>query len=362
MSITARKLKDGVTVYDVRYQIGHKPDGTPNRVQVTCRTKNEAKLIHARMIAESDALRGRAVGMTLNDFVAHHYWPNATKRLAATTLDTYKKELDLRILPALGKYQLRAIDRAKIQALLSTTATAGVARKTLGVLKTILYDAQGYGLIMSNPATAPYTMPPAGTKRDNSLVINTFEEIYQLLNCVAQRANKRLYKLCLLGLLEGMRPEERYALRWADVDTANGVIKIRRAYTAASSTHGGNALKKPKTENGNRVIPIHNKLAEFIEKDCLVRQGYFVTCTNTPIAPSTAQHAWSRFIMANEDLPPVTLENMRHSFATSYLHAGGNIEDLSRILGHADISTTLKRYVKPDISSLVAGMRHVSRQ
>lgn len=43
---------------------------------------------------------------------------------------------------------------------------------------------------------------------------------------------------------------------------------------------------------------------------------------------------------------------MRHSFATSYLHAGGKVEDLSRMLGHSDINTTYRRYVRPDAEDL----------
>ncbi len=35
--------------------------------------------------------------------------------------------------------------------------------------------------------------------------------------------------------------------------------------------------------------------------------------------------------------------------ARSYLHAGGRVEDLSRILGHSNISTTYRRYVRPSV-------------
>lgn len=47
---------------------------------------------------------------------------------------------------------------------------------------------------------------------------------------------------------------------------------------------------------------------------------------------------------------------MHHSFATSYLHAGGGVEDLSRILGHSDINTTYRRYVRPNVEDLRRGM------
>lgn len=59
------------------------------------------------------------------------------------------------------------------------------------------------------------------------------------------------------------------------------------------------------------------------------------------------------------DVPHVTLENMRHSFATSFLAAGGNVGNLSRILGHADINTTFRRCVRPSAGNLRADMERV---
>ena len=74
------------------------------------------------------------------------------------------------------------------------------------------------------------------------------------------------------------------------------------------------------------------------------------------LSPSTAQKQWRRYLSEHPELPPVTLENMRHSFATSCLNAGMNIEDLSRMLGHSDINTTFRRYVKPDLKNIRAGL------
>lgn len=51
---------------------------------------------------------------------------------------------------------------------------------------------------------------------------------------------------------------------------------------------------------------------------------------------------------------------MRHSFATSYLAAGGNVENLSRILGHSDINTTFSRYVRPQSDALAEEMARVA--
>ena len=70
------------------------------------------------------------------------------------------------------------------------------------------------------------------------------------------------------------------------------------------------------------------------------------------ISPSGAQKQWRTFLSKNTELEKLTIENMRHSFATSYLAAGGRIEVLSKILGHSNIQTTINRYYRPDIETL----------
>lgn len=41
------------------------------------------------------------------------------------------------------------------------------------------------------------------------------------------------------------------------------------------------------------------------------------------------------------------IHGLRHTFATHWVEHGGNVKNLAAILGHADATITLNRYVHP---------------
>lgn len=361
MSIYERTLSDGSKRYDAVVYVGFTADGKRDRKSVTCKTKRAAEIEEARLVSMADAMRGRSGRMTLADFIDHRYWPVASRRLAATSLDTYDREIRLRIKPHLGHVDVRDVDRQRVQRMVDCIATESVARKCVGVLKTIMNEAKGDGLIIANPCNATFAMPNGGRKRDNGLVLTTFDQIGKLLRTVRENGSQSVQRIAYTGLLQGLRPEERYALDWTDLDLVSETIAVKSAYVAASKRHGGVQKKATKTERSNRVIPMHPDFVEWLKTVPSGSGPFILGADGRRISPSTAQKRWRRFLDDNPDAAPVTIENMRHSFATSFLHAKGNVEDLSLILGHSDINTTYRRYVRPNVDDLRRGMRAVSK-
>lgn len=363
MSISKRRLKDGTTVYDVREYVGFTLDGKRDRRSVTCRTLRAARVEQARLVAMRDSMRGRSGRCTFSDYVDRWWWPS-TASLAASTRDTYEKELRLRLRPAFGGTDMRDITRPMVQRMVDGCGTRRVAEKALGTLRTILNQAMGDGLVQSNPASARYVMPEAGRRRDNGVVVGTYEAMGPLLSAMRDYARTDggfCLALGSLGLLAGLRPEERYGLDWDDVDLDARVVRVRRAYLSVSPREGGHDLKAPKTALSARAVPVPRALADVLSSLPGPREGPVLTGAHGGrVSPPTAKRRWSAFLrwcdVEGRDVPHVTIENCRHSYATSYLHAGGQVEDLSRILGHSDIVTTYRRYVRPTEADVAAGV------
>lgn len=357
MGITKRTLKNRQTVYDVVEYSGFTFNGNRDRTYITCSTLHAAKVEQAKIVAQRDAMRNRSGRITFQGYLDAYYL-RTMDNLAASSRDTYRREIDKRLIPAFGNIDIRNIARPQIQHMVDRCATFDVAKKAIGVLKTILNQAKGDGLIVVNPACATYRMPPKGRKRDNGLVLASFYEMESIFSAIDESGDEAIEKLAVTGLLMGLRPEERYALDWADFNFQERTVSITHAYTAVSAREGSNDYKKPKTQFSARTIPLQDaawrRLHRIYKSDGTIKVGYFLMGRQGGrLCPSSAQKHWKAFLKENPKLPPVTLENMRHSFATSYLAAGGKVETLSRLLGHADINTTYRRYVRPNIQNMV---------
>ena len=194
---------------------------------------------------------------------------------------------------------------------------------------------------------------PNSSKKDKIVHGFTIEEQKQFINAIMNDTAYKYHYQFLLSLYTGMRMGEINALdKDLDIDFENKVIHIRRTLTKDKNdkTVMGSYTK---TKNGVRDIVIDEQV-EYILKEYLNKEYqpnsenllFFNLKKNTYYTTGQINMVFKRFcqhynIGKGYD---VNQHMLRHTFATRCIEAGMPANVLSKVMGHADIRTTLEVY------------------
>lgn len=292
-------------------------------------------------------------------------------RVKPTTLAGYRRYFRVHIQPALGSMKLSSITRNDLDRLYRAMESSGrrdayglgkpsspaSVRHVHALIKQILKSAVDDGLIMRNPADRA-NPPSASQARAPEIKTWDASESIRFLNR-ARTNGDYLYLAWQLLLGSGMRRGELVALRWQDVDLANGQIAIRRSYYYIKQMGEAPLKGFGSPKNGRtRVVDIDPRLvAELrahkdqataarvaISGDSLVlpnRKG-------EPLNPERlTQQFRARVLAARDDHPDltlITLHGLRHTHATLLLSGGIHPKVVQERLGHSNIMITLNTY------------------
>ena len=158
-----------------------------------------------------------------------------------------------------------------------------------------------------------------------------------------------------ISLSTGLRIGEICALKWSDINVADGTITVQRTIERIYVVEGGKkhtqlVINTPKTVNSCREIPMSKELLAMVKPMKKVVNGDFYVLTNEdkPTEPRTYRNYYNR-LMEKLDIPKLKYHGLRHSFATRCIEAGCDYKTVSVLLGHSNISTTLNLYVHPNM-------------
>lgn len=336
------------------------------RLSFSSKSKNECQRWIREMLNQIDqGLTYDGATLTLKDYVSDWLVIKKTD-LRFNTWKDYKRILEKRIIPRLGKYTLTDIKPAMIQSVYNNMIRKGVGFRqiqlTNAILRKALNDAIKQGLLTYNPTRG--TTPPKPKKKE--MKIYTPNEAQTLL-LTAKTEFPELYPILFLALATGMRQGELLGLLWEDVDWEKGTLAISRQL---ASWNGTLVLDRPKTAKGLRTISLGPETVKILKDHFLGQVDHkkkigsrwqlnmmplpgeeeaselnfiFTSSIGTPLDRDKMRKRYKK-LQAFAGVPKLRFHDLRHTAASYMLSNGIPSIIVSKRLGHEKVSTTLDIY------------------
>lgn len=176
-----------------------------------------------------------------------------------------------------------------------------------------------------------------------------------------------LYWACLMKIMlfAGLRRGEVAALQWGDLKREKGITLLSVSRNATIDTSAPEKLRVGPTKTRNvRLVPLPENLVidlEMLKADQESKYGpftpgAFIFCAgnnvNRPLYPTAPTKWLSRFVQKYGEeygFHAVSPHDLRHSAATLLKNGGLSIKDISELLGHSDVRTTMSFYTGASI-------------
>ena len=101
-------------------------------------------------------------------------------------------------------------------------------------------------------------------------------------------------------------------------------------------------LRLSDSKTGKRTIPLNNSAVKVLHHVQKQADNHYVFCGKKPGAPlATIQRTWEH-IRKKAGIPEFRIHDLRHSFASFMIKNGVSLFELSKLLGHKSINTTMR--------------------
>ena len=323
----------------------------------------------ARVIKGHDG-RGKASESTSEDSprfggVLDSWLERKRIRLKESSYVKYFNLISNHIKPTLGDYALSEINNAILNSYISekhrtgrirnksNTDGGGLSEKTLKDIATVIKSALRFAQeerILSDIPIITITFPRE--KRKEMRVLSKDEQaILEKYLCANMDTSKLGILLCLYT---GLRIGEICSLRWRDISLENHTLTVKHTIQRMQTLDADGSKKtkvlvtEPKSDCSMRIIPLPDILIDKLKVFRPDDQNAFVLTgkSGSYIEPRTYHNHFKAHIAA-VGIEDANFHSTRHTFATRCVEVGFEIKSLSEILGHANVTITLNRYVHP---------------
>jgi integrase len=349
--------------------LGFGPDGKRVRRKVSGKTKQEVRDKLKALHAELDVGLRPSAGFTVNAAVAawlEHGLSGRSPRTVQLYREALKPLTDRIGTRALSK--LSAADVRSALSELSETLSTRYLQIAHNCLVRAIRHAEADDLVGRN--VAALVQPPAGQQGRPSKAL-TVDQAQALIDAAAGRLRigdeadgsggrpYRLHAYVVLLLTTGIRPEEARALSWDHLDLKAGTVAIWRSDRAGGDTktkRSRRTLKLPEIAVSALRERKAAQAADRLEAGELWQDNglVFTTSIGTMLDQHNIRREFRRITKAaglGEDWVP---RELRHTFVSIMSADGVPVEEIARVAGHKQTSTTelvYRRELRPVITT-----------
>lgn len=337
-----------------------KPNGRPYYLSA----KSEPEARRKLKLWHADRARGIPVianRQTVAEYLTTWLETRVKPNRAGSTYRGYEGIVRVHVIPEIGGIKLADLTAEDIDRLLLHRGKTGISPNTVASIRTMLRkalnDAEKRGYIDRNPVR--YTEPPRLVPFEPKPLTET--EIPRFLDAIK---GDRLEAFFVLAMTLGLREGELFGLQWGDIDFDARELVVRRQIQREPDEDGKRTpiFLQTKSHRSRRPLPLPGNVRDALavhratqELDRVIADDrwrgddwdglVFSSSIGTPLDPSNVDKAYKDALRA-AGLSKRRFHDLRGTCGTMLARLKVPPRDAQLILGHAQVTTTLKIYTQ----------------
>lgn len=350
--LKGRLLDKGITQEKSGYYVARFVDRFGKRQSKRFKKYQEARqwLADSKYLDESSNLL-YPQNMTVNAWF--DYWIEIKKTsLRPSTIQVYTSIYNNSIKDVIGDMKMSEVKPLHCQMILSKMADKDYYQGTIKHTRIVLYGifecAKENDIIISNPIKRSMKIKigkPSKTREALSI-----EDQKKLFNALIGHKYEYQYKLVTIL---GLRVGELIGIKYEDISFDKKCLKIQRTMRYSYSEQKWQS-GPPKSKAGYRTIPLTDTAIDILKKQIEKNQSLkvvpieykdYVFINENGLIKYGSYDSALQHVCKKINIKPITIHNLRHTFASRCIEAGMSANILKVLLGHASLNTTMDIYV-----------------
>lgn len=266
-------------------------------------------------------------------FLEHH----AKKNCTPSTYKTYKTLINAHLIQFFGRKKLTKISNNNIEKFIEIKKEQKLKNKRLRNCVTLLGNMFERFKEWNFVEKSPYNgITNIQYSREQKISVLTDIEQKQILD-ESKKVSHNLYLFILLALNTGLKKAEIIAIKVEDIDLQNNTICINK-----NLSEGVFVIPRGKASI-RKIIAPKDILTKLVENKAQKDFVFYDTSYSAFTLKKALRREFAKVLKAL-NMPSITMNDLRHTYAYNALQSGMSIEYLHKQLGDYSIQATMDRY------------------